>query len=316
MRVPLPAAMITMSSAMLSVFRTFGFRSLIIGALLVPLALLGGCSALRIGYGAAPDLVYWRLDAYIDFNSVQTARAREAIKQWFAWHRRTQLPDYAAQLARAQVEVLADTTAARVCEWQAEVVKRAHIAFDRIAPAASEVMLTVTPEQIAYLDERYVKVNAEFRDDFLQPEARKRAEENLKRAVDRAETLYGRLDDAQRARLADGLARSPFDAELWFGERRQRQLELLQMLRKLTAGKASREQALAELRGYVERLERSPREPWRRHAERLTEFNCGLGASLHNATTAAQRRTAAQKLAGWEADLRAIAAAPAAVDPN
>ncbi len=283
----------------------------------MPLALLGGCSALRIGYGAAPDLAYWRLDGYVDFNSAQTPRVRDAIGQWFAWHRRTQLPDYAALLVRAQAEVLTDTSAARACEWQVEVVKRAHTAFDRIAPAAADVMLTITPEQISYLDERYAKFNAEFRDDFLQPEPRKRAEANLKRAVDRAEMLYGRLDNAQRARLAEGLARSPFDAELWLVERRQRQLDMLQILRKLTAGKASREQALAELRGYVERLERSPREPYRRYSERLAEFNCGLGASLHNATTPAQRRTAAQKLAGWEADVRAIAAASsAATDPN
>src|SRR5580765_4822032 len=78
MRVPLPAAMITMSSAMLSVFRTFGLRSLIIGAVL---ALLGACSALRIGYGAAPDLVYWWLDGYVDFDDTQTPRVREAIGQ-------------------------------------------------------------------------------------------------------------------------------------------------------------------------------------------------------------------------------------------
>ena len=294
----------------MSVFRTFGFRSLIIGGVVSLSALLGGCSALRIGYSTAPDLVYWWLDGYIDFNNTQTPRAREAIQQWFAWHRRTQLPDYAAQLARAQTEVLADTSAARVCEWQAEVVKRAQTAFDRIAPAAADLMLSVTPEQIKYLDQRYAKYNAEFRDDFLQPDPRKRAEENLKRTVDRAETLYGRLDDAQRARIAEGLTRSPFDAEVWFAERRQRQLEALQMLRKLTAEKASREQALAELRGYAERIERSPREGYRRYSARLAEFNCGFVASLHNATTAAQRRTAAEKLAGWEGDLRAIAAAP------
>ena len=294
----------------MSVFRTFGFRSLIIGALLASLALLGGCSALRIGYGTAPDLVYWWLDGYVDFNDAQTPRVRDAIKQWFAWHRRTQLPDYAAQLARAKTEVQADTTAARVCEWQAEIVKRAHTAFDRIAPAAADLMLTITPEQISYLERRYAKFNAEFRDDYLQPEPRQRAEENMKRTVDRAEMLYGRLDRAQLARIAEGLARSPFDADVWFAERRQRQLEVLQMLRRLTAEKASREQALLALNGYVDRLERSPREPYQRYSERLAEFNCAFAASVHNATTVAQRRTAAGKLAGWEGDLRAIAAAP------
>jgi len=301
---------------MLSVFRSFGLRALIIAALCGVLGLTSGCSALRIAYGTAPDLVYWWLDRYIDFDTAQTPRVREAIEQWFAWNRRTQLPDYAALLARAQVEVLADTTPARVCEWQAEGVKRAQIAFDRIAPAAADMMLTITPEQIKYLERRYEKSNAEFRDDFLQPDPRKRADEALKRTVDRAETLYGGLDDAQRERIADGLKRSPFDPELWLVERRLRQQDALQILRRLDADGANREQALAALRGYVDRLERSPRDNYRRYSERLSEFNCVFAASLHNVTTAAQRRTAAKRLAGWESDLRAITAAAAAAPPR
>ena len=273
------------------------------------LGLASGCSALRIGYGTAPDLVYWWLDGYVDFNSSQTPRAREAIRQWFAWHRTTQLPDYAAQLARAQAEVLVDATAARACEWQAEVVKRAQLSFERIAPAAAELMLTVTPAQVRHLEQRYAKYNAEFRDDFLQPDPRKRAEKTLERAVDRAEMLYGRLDDAQRSRIAELLARSPFDAETWLAERRARQQEALQMLRRSASEGATREQALVALRTYVEHMRQSPRDGYRRYSERLAEFNCSFAASLHNATHAAQRRVAAQRLAGWEGDLRAIAAA-------
>ena len=61
----------------MSVLRSFGFRSVIIAALLVS---LGGCSALRIGYGTAPDLVYWWVDRYVDFNGAQTPKVREAIR--------------------------------------------------------------------------------------------------------------------------------------------------------------------------------------------------------------------------------------------
>jgi Family of unknown function (DUF6279) len=305
--------MITMSSAMLSVFRSCGFRLLIIAALCAAALAATGCSALRIGYGTGPDIVYWWLDRYVDFNGDQTARVRQAIRQWFVWHRRTQVPDYAAQLARAQAEALADTTPARVCEWQVEGVKRARIAFEQIAPAAADVMATITPEQIRYLEKRYAKNNAEFRDDFLQPDPARRAEETRKRAIERAEMLYGRLGDAQRARIAESLARSPFDPELWLAERRARQQEALQILRRAAAPGSTREQALAAMRGYVEHLQASPREAYRRYTERLTEFNCATAADLHNATTAAQRRTAAQKISGWEGDLRAIASA---VDPN
>jgi hypothetical protein len=284
------------------------FRRFIITALCGVLALASGCSALRIGYATAPDFAYWWIDGYVDFNATQTPRTREALAQWFAWHRRTQLPDYAALLARAQAEVLADTTAARACEWQADVTRRANTAFERIAPDAAELMLTLTPQQIAHIERRYAKANAEYRDEYLQADAGKRLTANVKRTIDRAETLYGSLDDAQRARIATALARSPFDADLWLAERRQRQQEALQMLSRLTREGATRDQALAALRAYVERVERSPREPYRRYAERLSEFNCNFAAMLHNSTDAAQRRSAAQKLAGWEGDLRSLAA--------
>ncbi len=271
---------------------------------------VAGCSALRIGYSTAPELVYWWLDRYVDLDDTQTPQVRAALRQWFAWNRRAQVPDYAALLVRAQAEVVADTTPARVCEWQAEVVKRAHVAFDRIAPDVAELMLTITPQQVSHLEQRYAKLNAEHRDDFLQPDPRRRAEAARKRVIERAETLYGRLDDAQRERIDEGLKRSPFDPEVWLAERRARQQDLLQGLRRLqTTEGAGREQALAALRVQVERLERSPREPYRRYAERLGEFNCAFAAALHNATTPAQRKTAAGRLAGWEGDLRAIAAA-------
>ncbi len=270
---------------------------------------LGACSALRIGYGTAPDIVYWWLDRYIDFDAEQTPKAREAIAQWFDWNRRTQLPEYADQLAKAKVEVLTDITPARACVWQGELMKRAHLAYEQIAPAAAALLPTVTPRQVTHLERRYDKTNATYREDFLQADPKQRADEALKRVVDRAESLYGHLDAGQRARIADTLTRSPFDPELWLAERRLRQQDALRILRAAGEGGNTPAQALQALNGYVARLEHSPREPYQRYIARLTEFNCAFAADIHNATTAPQRRRASDRLAGWEGDLRAIAAA-------
>ena len=274
--------------------------------------MLSGCSALRIGYSTAPDLVYWWLDGYVDFTSDQTPRVREALKQWFAWHRRTQLPDYAVLLNRAQVEVAADITPARVCEWQGDFVKRAHIAFERIAPATADLMLTSTPAQLQHLERRYAKYNDKFRKDYLQADLRKRAQATLKRTVDRIESLYGDLDDAQVAFVAVALSRSPFDPELWLDERKARQQEALQLLRRTSVASdgvaASKEPAQAALLAYVAQLEHSPRLDYQRYSEKLTAFNCSFAARLHNITRPDQRQAAARKLDGWEGDLRALVA--------
>ena len=270
------------------------------------LAAVAGCSALRIGYGTAPDLAYWWLDGYADFNSAQTPKVRDALAQWFAWHRRTQLPDYANLLARAQGELAADTSAARVCEWQGEGIKRAHTAWDRAAPAVAETLLNLTPQQIQHIERRQAKANDEFRDDYLQPDPAKRTRETLKRTVDRAESLYGNLNDGQRARMAEALARSPFDADAWNAERLHRQREIVATLRQVNGDGTTREQALAAVNLLAEHYEHSPREAYRRYQERLVDFNCTFAANLHNGTTPAQRRHAVQKLAGWEGDLRSL----------
>ena len=78
-------------------------RSLrIIAALLCAAWLLAGCSTLRLAYSQADHLTYWWLDGHVDFDGEQTRLTRDGIAQWFAWHRASQLPDYAALLERAE----------------------------------------------------------------------------------------------------------------------------------------------------------------------------------------------------------------------
>ena len=77
-------------------------KAAIIGGCLLALLLLGGCSAVRVGYNQAPTLAWWWLDGYMDFDATQAPKVKDTLAQWFAWHRSTQLPDYADLLAAAQ----------------------------------------------------------------------------------------------------------------------------------------------------------------------------------------------------------------------
>lgn len=277
----------------------------IIGALCLALA---GCSAVRLGYNQAPTLTYWWLDGYVDFDDAQTHRAHLAIERWFDWHRRTQLPDHATLLARAQADVRRDTTPQQTCRWWAELRSRGEAAIDRALPDIAAIAGTLTPAQLRHVEQRYDKANREFREEFLDGDRTQRLERSLQRTVERAEMLYGRLDDAQREALARSLADSPFDPERWMAERLARQRDALVLLGRIAGDDLSQEQALGALRAYVATWRQSPREAYRRYAEQLEQFNCRVAAAVHNGTTPAQREHAVAKLKGWEEDLRALAA--------
>ena len=44
---------------------------------------LTACSAVKVGYSALPELAFWRLDAYLDFDDTQAAQVRERLASAF-----------------------------------------------------------------------------------------------------------------------------------------------------------------------------------------------------------------------------------------
>jgi len=272
---------------------------------------MSGCSAVRVGYNQAPTLAWWWLDGYMDFNAEQSPRVKEALNQWFAWHRTTQLTDYANLLATAQVQVMQPATPAQVCRWADDLRPRIAAAFAAGVPLAADLLPGLKAEQLAHLERKYRKSNQEFEEDFLQQQDDERLKASVKRGIDRAEMLYGRLDERQRQLIAAGVAASPFDPAAWFAERQRVQGETLQTLARLSAGgpaRADRESNLAGLQALALRVQRASAGDYRAYQQRLTEYNCAFFAQVHNSTTPAQRQAARAKLKGWEDDMRALVA--------
>ncbi|MDP1792390.1 MAG: DUF6279 family lipoprotein [Methylibium sp.] len=294
--------MITMSSMLM--VRWLRSWRIIAACLLLALA---GCSALRLAYTQAGEFAYWWLDGYVDFDGDQTLRTREAITRWFAWHRRAELPDYVSLLDRAAAEAGQDATPAQACRWFEEVRQRIDRAVDHALPDAAAIAASFSREQLNRLERKQAKNNAEFRDDFLQPDPAERREEAADRVVERAEQLYGQLDRSQRERIAQAMSASPFEPERWLAERQRRQRHLLLTLRQVQAGVLSRPSATEALRNHWQEVKRSPDEAYRRYQQRLETANCELLSKIHNDTTPEQRQEAQRKLRGWAADLRRLA---------
>ncbi|HEY2187568.1 MAG TPA: DUF6279 family lipoprotein [Caldimonas sp.] len=279
----------------------------IIAALGVALALvLGGCSMVKLGYGQADTIAFRWLDGYVDFDDAQSLRVRAALDDAFAWHRRTQLSDYVQLLARAEAEIADDTTPERMCAWAGEIRDRLDPILQTLAPAITDVALTLKPAQFSHIEERFAATNEEFRDEHLQKSAQRRQRAMVGREVDRAEMFYGKLDDAERALVVESVRGSPYSAEVVDAERRARQQEALAFLRRLRESNPVRDDALVQVRAFLRAIGQSPRDAYRAYADRVAAHNCALASALHNATSAAQRREAAKRLSGYRNDLRAL----------
>ena len=266
-----------------------------------------GCSAVRVSYGQGPLLAYWWLDSQVAVSAEQAPRVRAALADWFAWHRATQLPEYAQALDETTILVAGNISPTQVCSVAEAWQRRAERAFERAVPAVAEQLRGLSTEQINHLERRQADKLQEAAADHLQPDLAERRKAALTRSVDRAESLYGSLDEAQRQLLASSQAASPFDPERWLDERRARTVELLRSLRQWQAERADSATVQAGVRRLAAEFGHSPRPGYQAYSRRLLQANCAQVAQLHNSTSAAQRLRAAGKLAAWRDDLRSLA---------
>jgi len=280
----------------------------IIGALLAAAA-LAGCSTVRLAYNNLPEVSYWWLDTYLDFDGAQTPKVRDELAQLLTWHRQNELPRIASLLQEAQALAPHDVTAAQACRMADQIRERLLAVAERAEPAGTELALSLTAAQLQQLERKYAKNNADYRKEWLERSAADVQEKRYDRFLDRLEDFYGRLSPEQRELLRRQVAQSVFDPRLADAERRQRQQEALQLLRGFNAAKPSAAEARAAIHAYVMRIAEPPPGPWRDHQQALLQEGCRNTAAMHNGTSASQRAQAVRRLQAYQDDLRELVAA-------
>jgi len=279
-----------------------------LAATLALASLLGACSVVKLAYNQAPELAYLQLDGYFDFNDAQTSRIKDELVKVQRWHRSTQLPAYAGFLDKWQTLLPGELDEAKVCGAADEVRAVLLAVSSRAEPIVAELAPTLEPQQLTFLQRKFSKLNREYHSDFLEGTPAARLDRRVKKAVNRAEMMYGTLEEKQLQVLRRHIAQSVFDATISLAEHQRRQQDALQTLAQITGGQATPLQVRASVRGYFDRSANSPNPAYRAYQEKLTRDNCKTLALLHNSTTAAQRAKAVENAGAYARNFRILAA--------
>ncbi|AOW15835.1 hypothetical protein LPB072_19685 [Hydrogenophaga crassostreae] len=269
----------------------------------VLLTALGGCSAVRLAYGQAPSLAYWWIDDFVDLTDGQSTVLRQDIDAFFAWHRAQELPLYAERLTQWQSMATQDTTADKSCQ-QFEVLRAAYQrSIERAIDPLARLAVNLKPDQLQHLARHHVKSNKKFASEWLDDGVQARKERLYGKALDRYETLYGDLSQAQRTLLKVRTDASGFDPQRVQTERKRRQADLLATLKQAQAQPA---EAAGLLRQWHTRVLSSPDASYAAYSKALIRQGCDQYAALHNTTSPEQRAHAVGVLKGYETDLLAL----------
>ncbi len=210
--------------------------------LVLLLALLVSCSAVRLSYDNADWVLARMAGSYVDMDRAQARALKAELGQLHAWHRHEELPRYAAFLDEASAR-LEHGLAREDVVWAIGVVRvRYEVLSRQAAEGLAPLLLTLSMRQVDGLEVRFEADNRKFYASNLpeDPEQALRVRADWIRA--QVEDWTGRTTPAQRERLVALVRAFPDVPEQRLADRKRRQAQLIEALRVHAAGGAAQAQ--------------------------------------------------------------------------
>jgi hypothetical protein len=281
--------------------------------LALPLAMLGGCSLLRAGYGHLDNWALWQADRYFDLEPDQKHEFLKRFDRLHEWHRYEQLPDYAALLSGMRGR-LQRGPAREDFLWLADgIMARYRTLVRRGAEDAAAVLMTVTPEQIETLRRRWEEDNRRFvREYRLDRGVEEQQRAHARRAASRVRDWVGHLDDAQERRILARARADPLIHGLRHQDRLRRQREFLALLEE----RSDPRKFAARLGHWLANWEEGRDPEYARRVGEWLERQADLYAAAYGMLLPQQRAAVIDRLDGYIDDFNRLAQRPAAAQPT
>jgi hypothetical protein len=270
------------------------FRHLLLA--LFAALLLQGCSAVRLGYDNADSLARWWIDQYLDLSPEQDALTRERLARLSAWHRKTQLPDYAVLLRQGKAFAAGQPKVSDALALSEELIRRVNVLAEHVTPDVADLIATLTPAQIDRMAARYAEKNAELAKEIRLAEGEAAQHKaSYRRLLGRAEFWLGDFNNEQKNTLRRMVEAQDTSGQFWYEERLRRQRELLDLMRQAQRERLPREHIIALLRDYTARFDLPPEPARRARAQAMRRATAELTVGVLAMATPAQRTHAGQK---------------------
>lgn len=274
------------------------------------MALLSACSTIRFTYNHGDTLLYWWLNAYLDLDSDQSDWVKKDIDNLFQWHRSTQLRDYAGLMSKIQRQ-LADgnVTQDELLSDYRDVKARTELLAFKALPQLADLAMSIKPDQIAQMEKKFAKNNAEFRKKFMSGSIEDQQKARYKKAMEQLELWFGNFSNDQEAALRKASDARPLDNDVWLQERTLRQKKIVALLQRIHNDKLNKEQTMSAihdlLRDFFDRMEAPERKAF---FDAYVDSTSKFIVTAVRLTTPEQKAHAQKRMQGWINDFNALAA--------
>ena len=262
-----------------------------------------GCSTISLGYNVLPAYALFSIDRYFAFDDAQRTQVRLALDDLHVWHRKQELPQYRKLLAEITKRSKQTLQMDDMRWFRDQLNIRWAITAEKIAPPFADLALTLRPEQLSRMRNRFADQNKEAREKYFQADLAERNQERIKRSVERFDTFLGSISDKQALAIADQLKALPITDESWYIERLARQKTFSDLVEKIRKEQMPKDQAAAALKDYMFKVNNASDPTRQPYFDRALRVSDEMTIALHSSMDAGQRGYLAKKLEGWMLDI-------------
>jgi hypothetical protein len=267
-------------------------------------AALAGCgSVVRVAYNNGDVAARFMAHEYFDLHGEQSDLLKGQLVRFHAWHRREELPRYAALFGEASGRLAAGLERADVAWAIAAVRERYRATVEQAADEFAPVAATMRPDNLAALERKLAETNEKFAREFLSGDAAKQARARAKRLASWIDEWLGTVTPEQEARIAAFAQVQPDLNRIRLEDRKRRQQEFVALLRE--HGKAP--DLAARLREFLVHWERDRGPEHRRQAREWEERLVTLIVDLDRTLTPKQREHVVRRFAFFAEEARILA---------
>jgi len=265
---------------------------------------LAGCSGIKVAYNQADLIAAWMADDYFELTGEQKDAFREHFQRFHAWHRATQLNEYAALLASARERLDNGVKEADVV-WAIDAIKAQYRTMVARGYAdAARLLSTLSDRQLNAARREFEERNRKnAREWGVGASADEQRRLRAKRNLERIEHWTGTLSAAQEARIVAMSRDLPLIADLRQQDRIRRQQEFLAVLEK----RKSPEVFAPALRDWLTDWDRKRTAEYEAALTRFVEASAKMYVEAFALLTREQRAHISERLSRYITAFRELA---------
>jgi hypothetical protein len=189
-----------------------------------------------------------------------------------------------------------------------DIKTRTELLAFKALPQLADLAMSIKPEQIAQMEQKFAKNNDKFRKEFMSGSVEDQRKARFKKAMEQFDLWFGGFSREQEAQLRRASDARPLDNDIWLQERTLRQRKIVALLRRVHDQKLNKEQTMSAihdlLNDFFGRMDAPERKAFfDAYVDSTTKFIL----TAIRLTTPEQKQHAQKRMQGWINDFNTLA---------